>query len=75
MEAELVAGLLRAAGIPCGLVSDVPHSVYPLTLDGLGEVRVVVARAHAEEARECIAAQPVPEEAAPPADRDDGDPA
>ena len=55
-EAALVAELLRAAGITCTTVSDVPHSVYPLTVNGLGEIRIVVASRDAERAREMIAA-------------------
>jgi len=74
VEAELVAGLLRASDIPCTLVSDVPHSVYPLTLDGLGEVRLVVARNQAEAARACIAAHRSADEggAPPPEPLDEG---
>ena len=54
-EANLIAGMLRSSGIPCNTVSHVPHSVYPLTTDGLGEVRIIVAEEHAEEARRRIA--------------------
>jgi hypothetical protein len=57
-EAALVAELLRAAGITCTTVSDVPHSVYPVTVDGLGEIRIVTASRDAERAREMIAASP-----------------
>lgn len=66
VEANLVAGLLHGAGIHCTIVSDVPHAVYPLTVDGLGEVRVVVARGDEEAARACIAARPEPAGEAPP---------
>jgi hypothetical protein len=54
-EANLIAGMLRTSGIPCNTVSQVPHSVYPLTTDGLGEVRIIVAAEHAEEAQRRIA--------------------
>ncbi len=58
-EAALVAGLLRAAGIRCSSASDIPHSIYPLTVDGLGEVRVLVVHEDAARARELIAARQV----------------
>lgn len=54
-EAELVRQLLTTYGIPCQVVSDVPHSLFPLTVDGLGEVRILVPSARAAEARGCVA--------------------
>ena len=50
-EAALVSQILRNAGIPTQVVSDVPHSVYPLTVDGLGEVRILVPAESLERAR------------------------
>jgi Putative prokaryotic signal transducing protein len=50
-EAQILKGLLESYGIPVLLDSDISHSLYPLTLDGLGETRVLVpgeARAEAE---------------------------
>ena len=61
VEASLVEGLLRSAGIPCALVSDISHAVYPLTVDGLGEIRILVAAEDAEDARQRIAARPLDE--------------
>ena len=58
-EAALVAGLLRAAGIPCSTVSDIPHSVVPVTLNGLGEVRIIVSHEDAARAAELIASRPL----------------
>ena len=37
IEASIVRGLLDAHGIPALVASDVPHSIFPLTVDGLGE--------------------------------------
>lgn len=54
-EAEIVRGLLGNHGIPAQVVSDITHSVYPLTLDGLGEIRIFVAAGSFEEAREVLA--------------------
>ena len=49
-EANLVRSLLESYGIPATVSSDVPHSVYPLTVDGLGEIRISVAEDDREEA-------------------------
>ncbi len=42
-EAEIVRQLLDSYGIPCQVVSDVTHTVLPISVDGLGEVRILVA--------------------------------
>jgi ribonuclease-3 len=52
IEASVVRGLLEAHGIPS--VSDLPHSVFPLTISALGEVRISVNEADADEARRII---------------------
>ncbi len=54
-EALLVRQLLGSYGIPCQVVSDVPHAVFPLSVDGLGEIRILVPDAHADEARRILA--------------------
>ena len=54
-EAMLVRQLLQSYGIPCQVVSDVPHTVLPLSVDGLGEIRILVPEARAEEARRVLA--------------------
>lgn len=51
----MVRQLLDSYGIPCRVVSDVPHSLFPLTVDGLGEIRILVAEECIEEARALIA--------------------
>jgi hypothetical protein len=53
-EGLIVKGLLESEGIPCSLSSDIPHSVMPLSVDGLGAVRITVAAEDAERAREVI---------------------
>jgi len=55
IEASIVAGLLDAHGIEAIISSDVPHSVFPLTVNGLGEVRVSVGADQAEAATRLIA--------------------
>ncbi len=53
-EAELVRQLLESHGIRCSVSSQVPHSVLPLTVDGLGEIRLHVAPGALEEARRIV---------------------
>lgn len=55
-QAELVASFLRGEGIPVRFRSHVPPSVYPLTANGLAEVRVLVPAADLDRAREALAA-------------------
>jgi len=54
-EAEIVRQILSEYGIPCRIVSDVPHTVLPIAVDGLGEIRIFVPRGRAVEAQELIA--------------------
>jgi len=54
-EAMMVRQLLETYGIPCQVVSDVPHSVLPLTVDGLGEIRILVPAVRLREARARLA--------------------
>ena len=53
-EALVIRGLLESEGIICSLSSDIPHSVLPVEIDGLGAVRISVADADAERAAEII---------------------
>lgn len=54
-EAALLVSYLEAHGIPASTASQVPHSVMPLTVDGIGEVRILVPSTAAERARELVA--------------------
>jgi len=54
IEAQIVRGLLEAHGIMCVLASDVPQSIFPLSVDGLSEVRISVHPAEAQEAQRII---------------------
>lgn len=54
IEAAQIRDLLGQEGIPCQVVSNVPHTVLPLTTDGLGEVRIAVHVDDADRARELI---------------------
>ena len=53
-EAGMAKSLLEAHGIPAVLSSEVPHSVMPVTVDGIGEVQVRVPSSLADEAREIL---------------------
>ena len=55
VEASVVRGLLETHGIRALLASDVPHTVFPLSIDGLGEVRLSVREDQAETAKQLIA--------------------
>jgi ribonuclease-3 len=54
IEASVVRGLLEAHGIMSVVSSDVPHSIFPLSVDGLGEVRLAVHHSEADEAQRVI---------------------
>ena len=73
INAEPILAALRANGIPCRLQGEALGSVYGLTLDGLGEVAILVPAEHAEAARDLLDAGAagelaVPPDAEPPAD-------
>ncbi len=55
VEASVVRGLLETHGIRALLASDVPHTVFPLTINGLGEVRLSVREDQADAAKQLIA--------------------
>jgi len=55
-EAIIIKGLLESEGIMCSLSSDIPHSVIPINIDGLGTVRITVSQEDAELAKNVIAA-------------------
>ena len=54
IEAQIVRGLLEAHGVMSVAASDVLHSSFPLSVGGLGEVRVSVHPDEAEEAQRII---------------------
>jgi ribonuclease-3 len=54
IEASVVKGLLKTHGIQVLLSSDIPHSVFPLAVNGLGEVRLSVRADQANEAKRLI---------------------
>lgn len=54
-EAAVVKGLLESQGLRAFLASDIPHAILPLSVNGLGEVRISVPGEEAEEAERVIA--------------------
>ena len=54
IEANVVRGLLETRGIRTLLSSAAPQAVFPLSVDGLGEVRLAVRADDAERARQTI---------------------
>lgn len=54
MEAQVVKSLLDSFGIPSLLKSNAVASVHMFTVDGMGEVRVMVLDTMAEQARELL---------------------
>jgi hypothetical protein len=55
LEAQLVKGILELYGIPVGLSTDISHILYPFTVDGLGETRVLVPLEAEGEAQTILA--------------------
>ncbi len=53
-EALIIKGLLESNGIPCLLKSHAAPSVHVFTVDGLGEVKVMVRESMVEEARKLV---------------------
>jgi len=53
-KAILIKGLLEDFKIPVNLVSHVPSSIFPMALDGLSEVRLMVRERDLRRAREVI---------------------
>ena len=53
-EAQIIKGLLESNGIPCLLKSLAAPSVHAFTVDGMGEVKVMVWKSTADGARQLI---------------------
>jgi hypothetical protein len=53
LEAHIIKGKLESEGIPALLQYE--SEVFGLTVDGMGEVRILVPEPKAEQAREVIA--------------------
>ena len=55
LEAEMIESLLEAEGIDVELVQEsIGHSIYPVSVDGLGRVQIFVPKAKIIEALEWL---------------------
>ena len=54
MEAQIIQGRLESEGIPALLSYESAGLVYGLTVNGLGEVKIMVPKRLAEEAKEIL---------------------
>ncbi len=55
MEADLIRSMLTARGIESFTAGWAASSVHPFTMDGMGEIRIMVREDDSEEARRLIA--------------------
>ena len=53
--ADMAIDFLKTEGISAVKISDVPRSVYPTTMDGIGEIEIRVPEEDVEKAVEIIA--------------------
>ena len=56
VEADLLIGFLEGEGIPASKRTHVPPSVYPVAVDGLAEVEILVPESLLPRAREALEA-------------------
>lgn len=54
IEAQIIKGRLETEGIPVLLSYDSSSLVFGFTIDGLGEVKIMVPERFAEQAREIL---------------------
>jgi hypothetical protein len=53
-NANIVMGRLQTEGIPARLKYEAVGAIYAITIDGLGEVAILVPVSHLEKAREVL---------------------
>ena len=53
-EALAIRSLLVSQGIDCMFKANIDHSVYPFTVNGLGEVRILVISKDLKESKKII---------------------
>ncbi|MGB8213342.1 MAG: hypothetical protein WCE68_07260 [Anaerolineales bacterium] len=55
LEAELIESFLEANGVDAELIQEsIGHSVYPVTINGLGRVQIFIPKDKAQEALELL---------------------
>lgn len=57
MEAQVIKSLLESCGIPSLMQGNAALSMQPFVMDGMGEIKIMVTEAQADEARKIIEAQ------------------
>jgi hypothetical protein len=62
LRAEIIKSHLESEGIPVYLKYESAGIIYGITVDGIGEVKILVPKEHAEEARKIIEPIEVEEE-------------
>ena len=62
VEAEVIRNFLESQGIPCILRGQMVQSIYPFSVDGMGELRVMVSEADYPLAMELLTQRLPPEE-------------
>lgn len=55
VEAEVIKNFLESQGIPCILQGQMVQSVYPMSVDGMGELKVMVSEEDLSLARKLLA--------------------
>jgi hypothetical protein len=61
-EADVIKSFLESHGISCLIRGRMVPFVYPFTVDGLAEFRIMVPERDLETARELLASRPMPGE-------------
>ncbi len=65
-EADVIKSFLESNGIASMVRGRTAPFVYPLTVDGMAEFKILVPAADFEKARDLIAAMPAPDDDAGP---------
>jgi hypothetical protein len=74
LEAEAIKGRLETSGIPAAFDFESIGQTFGITIDGLGEVRILVPIERANEARELLRSATTDEEAAEQSDEAESNP-
>jgi hypothetical protein len=53
-EASIIKSLLESYSIPCHYSSELPHRLYPVSAEGLGQIKIFVPSSVAEEAKQIL---------------------
>jgi hypothetical protein len=53
-EANIIKSLLEASQIECVLVTQVPHNLYPFTINGLASIKIKVLDSNLEAAQSLL---------------------